>query len=360
MPRNDGRMPQRIVGRTLNRESAVSVARARTRSLGALGAFLVLLAAPLGCARETVHGLSKAEVARPATGTPEGGWSSTLGGGHPLVGRIWSVRAGRFVDERDVRVALRGYVLLGEKHDNADHHALQARLLDAMVADGHAPAVAFEMLEASAQATVDVARTAPSASADALGKAVDWDASGWPPFVIYRPVFRAALATGKPLLATGLPAAQLRAIVRGEQGAKDLPEPAALDAEKSASLTAELIDAHCGHLPASHAGGMARAQRTRDATMARALRRAFEAPSPPTDVALVAGSGHTRKDRGVPLDLAALDPARPVTSVVFAEVEADRLAPGDYAARWHARALPFDFVWFTPRASDEDPCAGMR
>ena len=30
--------------------------------------------------------------------------------------------------------------------------------------------------------------------------------------------------------------------------------------------------------------------------------------------------------------------------------------PTSYAARWNTKALPFDFVWFTPRANDDDPC----
>jgi hypothetical protein len=47
-------------------------------------------------------------------------------------------------------------------------------------------------------------------------------------------------------------------------------------------------------------------------------------------------------------------------SVAFAEVEHGDLEPARYAANWHADALPFNYVWFTPRATDEDPCQGMR
>ena len=44
--------------------------------------------------------------------------------------------------------AARDFVLLGEKHDNPDHHRLQAWMIDALVARGRRPAIAMEMLDA--------------------------------------------------------------------------------------------------------------------------------------------------------------------------------------------------------------------
>ncbi len=49
-----------------------------------------------------------------------------------------------------------------------------------------------------------------------------------------------------------------------------------------------------------------------------------------------------------------------IASVAFIEVDDGEPKPAGYAAKWHAAELPFDFVVFTPRASDEDACAGMR
>ncbi|MEA2748381.1 MAG: hypothetical protein QOI41_2524, partial [Myxococcales bacterium] len=53
------------------------------------------------------------------------------------------------------------------------------------------------------------------------------------------------------------------------------------------------------------------------------------------------------------------DPKRAVLSIAFAEVEKGKNDPPAYAARWNVTTLPFDFVWFTPRATDEDPCAAF-
>ncbi len=284
-------------------------------------------------------------------------WQASLDRAHPLVGRVWSTREGRFVDERALRASLRGHVLLGEKHDNPDHHALQARLLGAMRASGRSPVVAFEMLALADEERARSAQRASPSEPDAVARAVSWERSGWPAFSMYAPVFREALAIGRPLVATGLAPDTMRAIVR--DGAATTPAPVPLGDAETTSLREELVASHCGHLPEAMVEGMSRAQRARDATMADAMVRAARAERV-DDAVLVAGAGHVRKDRGVPRDLAALDPARPVVSVTMVEVERDKLEAAAYAPRWNTSALPFDFLWFTPRASDDDPCASFR
>jgi hypothetical protein len=92
--------------------------------------------------------------------------------------------------------------------------------------------------------------------------------------------------------------------------------------------------------------------------MASALTAAADAAHS-DDAVLIAGTGHTRRDRGAGRDLAVKDPHRAVVSIAFAEVENGKTEPAAYASRWNTNALPFDFVWFTPRATDEDPCAAF-
>jgi uncharacterized iron-regulated protein len=102
---------------------------------------------------------------------------------------------------------------------------------------------------------------------------------------------------------------------------------------------------------------MIRMQRARDVSMAKALVASAEHAR--SGGVLIAGTGHTRTDRGAAIDLRALDPKRPVWSIAFAEVERGKDEPAAYASRWNTTKLPFDFVWFTPRANDDDPCAAF-
>jgi uncharacterized iron-regulated protein len=71
---------------------------------------------------------------------------------------------------------------------------------------------------------------------------------------------------------------------------------------------------------------------------------------------LIAGAGHVRRDRGVPYYLAQEQPQASLVTVALQEVARDLSEPVAYG--WHVGA--FDYVWFTPRASDEDPCAAFR
>ena len=289
-------------------------------------------------------------------------WQSPLEREHPLAGRVWDVAAARFIEPRTLERALadRRYVLLGEKHDNADHHVLQARLLRALVSAGRRPAVAFEMLTTDRAAAIAAQLAADPKNADGLAEAVDWKRSGWPDWSLYRPLAQATLDAGLPVLAGNIPTATARAVARGDASALDptLTATYALDRPPPqnvlVAMTAELREAHCGHLPERFVDGMVTAQRARDAQMAAAMLGAG-----PNGGVLIAGAGHVRSDRGVPAYLRAREPEASVASVAFLEVRAGRTTPGDYAATWGG-ALPFDYVWFTPRVDDRDPCESFR
>lgn len=265
-------------------------------------------------------------------------WATQLDADHPLVGKIWSVRESRFVTEPEMLAKLDGRVLLGEKHDNADHHRLQAEVLQALVKKR--PVVAFEMLEQAQQPAIDAARKEAPRDAQHLATAVGWEKSGWPAFALYAPVFQTALDADLAIVGTGIP----RRKPGAPAPALDTGAPLAPDDERS--LTEELRESHCGKLPEEVLPKMIAMQRARDTAMAKAL------DAVPWGV-LVAGTGHTRKDRGAGRDIPG------AWSVAFAEVDKAKTDPASYAPRWNTTKLPFDYVWFTPRANDDDPCAGM-
>jgi len=287
-------------------------------------------------------------------------WRAPLERAHPLTGRIWDVRAARFVDSAAVtqRLAAARYVLLGEKHDNPDHHQIQAALLRALLASGRRPAVAFEMLTADQAPALARHLAASPRDAAGLAEAVNWKRSGWPDFALYQPIVAAALDAGVPVVAGNLASATIRSVARGEPGAVPLElntrygldRPLAPAAQ--ARLTAEIRDAHCGHLPPARVDSMVLAQRARDATLADNLVSRADADGG----VLIAGVGHVRADYGVPLYLAARAPGAPVVVVAPQEVREGATKPEDYMAQFDG-ALPFDFVWFTPRMDYDDPCA---
>jgi uncharacterized iron-regulated protein len=283
--------------------------------------------------------------------------SDRLGQNNPLVGRIWSVADGAFIteDELVTRLVTKRYVLLGEKHDNPRHHQLQARVVQALIKAGRKPAIAFEMIDEGQGPALETFLAGKPSSAAGLGPAINWESTGWPDWALYAPIAEAALAAGLPIRTANLSRDGVHAVA-SEGWTALAPERVsrlALTTEPSeetrAAMSEEMRASHCGLLPDDSIAPMIRVQRVRDGLMAEALAK------PGADGAvLIAGNGHVRRDRGAPWYLALLDPA-PAAIVSFLEVVDGRTEPSAYGKVFDNR-LPFDYLWFTARVDDIDPC----
>lgn len=278
---------------------------------------------------------------------PQGGFVQPLGREHALVGRAYDVAAKRYVSvsELEARIADSQFLVIGESHENRDHHALEAELVDRFLEAHPGAAVAFEMLDENDRAALQTNVADP----DALARAVRWEDSGWPEFSQYRPVFEVALARAATIVAAHPSAANVRAslsaIDDAEARALHLDRPLAPPVR--AELEREIRDAHCGHAPETMVSAMVRAQSYKDAFMARSL---VEAATP---AVLITGAGHARKDRAVPYFMHQLGKTR-VLSIGLLESDDARLTPERYEIG------VFDLVIFTPRVSDADPCARFK
>lgn len=294
-----------------------------------------------------------------ASGKPQ--WESPLDRDHPLVGRIWDVKAARYVDPATVMEQVRRsrFVGIGEQHDNIDHHRLEAALLDAASTTRH-PLVVFEMIDVQQQPAVDRALSEHPGDPDAVAAAVDWAHSGWPAWPLYRPVFAVAAKHGLRILGGGLDRELAHRVAHAGTAAlpPDLVRRFALDTPldppTATAVRDEMRDAHCGMLPESMLDSMVLIQRARDAELAEKL-----AGAPADGAVLVAGNGHVRSDRGVPRALSQ-GAHESLLSVALVEVRREWQEPAAYASAFAASTLPFDYVWFTPRASDVDHCAELR
>jgi len=290
-------------------------------------------------------------------------WESPAERAHPLVGRIWDVKAGTFIGEDALvaRLVSSRFVLLGERHDNPDHHALQAKLIRAMVEAGRRPAVGFEMLATDdAPAIVRYLARSPKDAAG-LGDAVNWSRSGWPEWRFYQPIAQAALDANVPIVATNLSRAATAAVRRN--GLPGLGPTlmsqlrlADLTPDTRLAMTRELRESHCGQVPEDMIDRMADIQWARDARIAASLARGGQRDG----AVLIAGAGHVRSDRGVPVHLARQIQDASITSVAFVEVDAAAEKPGDYAQRFGSDVLPFHYIWFTPKIDEADPCEKLK
>jgi len=291
-------------------------------------------------------------------------WKSPLEQNHPLTGRIWDVSSGRFIDRETLvkYLASADFALLGERHDNPDHHMLQAEVLRSLLAAGRRPAVGFEMLGLDDASIIARHLAASPNDAAGLGRAVNWNQRGWPDWSMYQPIAEAALQAKLRIVTTNLPLATARKMTRDglamldprvirELGLDQPPQEPVF-----ARMAADIRDAHCGYLPEQSLKAMVDVQRARDAQMAQSLIAADDADG----AILIAGAGHVRNDYGIPVYLRAKAPDKRVISISFVEVDKQKTEPQSYALPYRDRRLPFDYVWFTPRIDDEDPCEKFK
>lgn len=279
---------------------------------------------------------------------------------HPLVDKIWSIQDEKFVDTTYlVEQARRSdYVLLGETHDNPLHHRHQGEILAALAKQSKKVSIVLEMLTDTQAAKL--ANNTPESPARFFD-IIDWDASGWPPRNDYEPLFSVVLRAKLPLYAGNLDRKMLRALISQGQGALPAGLRNYIDAnpfsrEVLDDMREEIMESHCGMLPEDMADGMTLGQRTRDALMAKAL---IEHRGSGIG-GLIAGSGHTRNDHGVPTYLRSQEPDARVLAMAWMEVKQDVDDPREYVAAWGSNVLPFDYVWFTPRIDRPDPCAELK
>lgn len=231
--------------------------------------------------------------------------------------------------------------VLGEVHDNPEHHLNQARAVRAI----RPAALVWEMLTPEQAARMPAERSDPAAVAEALG----WAGTGWPDYALYHPITEAA--GGVRHYGAGIPRGAAReafgagaAAVFGADAARfGLDE--ALPDDEQARREAEQFKAHCEAMPIELMSGLVEAQRLRDAALARAALRAMDETGGP--VAVITGSGHARRDWGMPALLALAAPDLSV--LALGQVESD---PGPDA--------PWDLWMVTEPHPRGDPCAAFR
>ena len=280
--------------------------------------------------------------------------------GHPLAGKIWDMNSRSFIDEATLlaRIAKANVLLLGETHDNPQHHELQQKILNARIASGARPALVMEQLDADSQPALDAALA--GSDRDAILKAL----TGLIKFTdrkFYRPFLVTAVDNKLPVIAANISSQQLQPVIWQGFSAFDADAIKRMAVEDVWSESREnymrrnIGGAHCGQIRDSLREGLTRSQRLRDAMMADSA-----IPGIGRGIVAIVGSSHARRDVGMPLYISARAPMAHIYSIGFVEVISGRNSPETYEAESASGDPPFDVIWFTTRVARADPCADMR
>jgi uncharacterized iron-regulated protein len=278
-------------------------------------------------------------------------WQSQYGHENPLAGTIWSLddglRVNSYIDELQLSAPR---LLIGEVHDNPDHHRIQLHLVRELLRQGRYPSLVFEQFDQDQQPLLDKYL---QGDLDELALKTRFSERGWD-WAYYKPLLELAADVDLQVYAGNLSREKLKKLEQSqvpEQLAALLQIPlsdGALD-----RLRGDIRSAHCNMVDDDMVERMVRAQRLRDAGLARIV---IEAQEP---VVLIAGDGHVRLDYGAGAILENSE-WRSVLSVGLIEVQPGKSRLEDYPELYDHGKRVFDVVIFTARAHDEDPCTRFR
>lgn len=283
-------------------------------------------------------------------------WRSTLNRDHPLTGSIYNLSSLEPVTEDVLLQSLNSapVVLIGEKHDNADHHVIEARILNTLLSGAGNASVIYEMLTVAQQP--DMAVLSPQDDSESLKSKLNWNDRSWP-WKHYGPVVETTVKNNATLLAGNITKEQIRTIYRQGRDAIQADEKLHTALNINAGVRDQLLDTvyteHCMMMPKSKLAPMVDIQLARDAYMASVISTSAETGK----TVLIAGGYHVRKDSAVPLHLKQLKPELKPLVVILAEVNPEI---SDIPAYMLSLRDIADYVWFTPRSTDRDYCEDLK
>ncbi len=230
-----------------------------------------------------------------------------------------------------VKLRDRPRVIVGEKHDNLQHHQIEQWLVESLPRQRTQGSVLMEMITPSQQdkvnAVKDQLKQGKTLTGQQITEQTAWQ-KGWK-WELYSGVTTAALAGSYPLLSANLDRSEIKKFYQ-----HPLAVTGALSTQPSVreAIAKTIEESHGGKLEPKQAEAMLAIQQQRDRRMAESLLAA------PTPALLIVGGYHANRALGVPLHVEDIAPMTELTVVMLAEegVKVDKSNA--------------DFVWYTRKA----------
>ncbi|MBL8087628.1 MAG: ChaN family lipoprotein [Chthonomonas sp.] len=196
------------------------------------------------------------------------------------------------------------YVLLGESHDHAEHHQMQAQIIEAFAKSGRDVVVGFEMFDRSNQSNLTNWPLGWGSEEEFIQES-NWKAQWGFDFALYRPIFTTVRKYRLPMVALNVPRAWVRSVGKSGFSAltpeqqSELPRDMSLGNRDHRTVFDALMG---GHGPTGGSmDNVYSAQVLWDEGMAdsaiKALRKRDPAGKPV--VIIVAGIGHVMYGQGI-------------------------------------------------------------
>jgi len=279
-------------------------------------------------------------------------------------------------------------IYLSEKHNNPMHHAIQHRVIQALIDQGRSPVLGFEFF--SYQDTpllLNLVDAGMKAHPPGMGKKMAWRIRkklGWGTrsdtmWGYYWDLITLAADNGLPVAGLDLSATQKRRITRkGLDGLSPI-ELQQLFSTKLSSTAYEsymksvFVSVHCGMDHGRMTDRLYDTWMARNDRMALSVAELFNAVQTRDrtgagrktgPVVIIMGAGHTEYGLGVMDRVRHLQPRAAQTNLAITEIAREPADIRHYLAPLDLDGFdpvpPGDYLWFTQRVSYEDPCEKFK
>ncbi len=297
----------------------------------------------------------------------------------PLIGTIINTRTSEPVDFDTLiqRIGTHDVIYLSEKHDNADHHAMQQRVIKRLIENGLTPLIGFEFF--SMEDTPDLLNFIDSGKVSHskdltkiietdLRKKLGWDTQPDAMWGYYYGLL--TLARDNTLEAAGLDLPEtlkkritrkgitaITPIEKEQIFATHPPDQAYKD-----YMFSIFKAVHCGMEHGQMQTKLYDTWLARNDKMALSITRLKQHHKGP--LVVIIGGGHTEYGLGVINRVSVIDPGLRQVNLAMVEIS---VTPSDLSAylepldlKGYDKVLPADFLFFSQRTSYEDPCEAFR
>ncbi len=148
---------------------------------------------------------------------------------HFVMGQIVHVETGKVLSFQEFidQLESKDLVLIGEVHDNPEHHLIQVQILQALMAQKTSITVAMEFFQKPQQAFIDRYMAGASTETEFL-EDVNWKKQWSFDYSFYRPLMLATKETGGKILAINAPNDTVKKVARSGLSSLDPDERALL------------------------------------------------------------------------------------------------------------------------------------
>ena len=298
----------------------------------------------------------------------------------PLIGKIFNTATAKTMDFNTLVANLLSadVIYLSEKHDNPDHHALQKKIIKALIAKGKTPQLGFEFFEKNDTPLllnfVDSNKAKHSKATEKeveklLRKKLGWEGKSAKLWPFYFNLL--SLAKNENLVAAGLDLSdsqKLRITRKGYDNLTNLEKKlifsTGFNSKTYRDYMYEIFEkVHCGMKNPTMQSRLFDSWLARNDTMANSIVELHET-EPHKPVVVIIGGGHTEHNLGVIDRVRSLNPSISQVNIGFVEVTINPSELYKYIKPLELtgfKAAPsFDYILFTRRTSYQDPCEQFK